>query len=310
MFMDKPISKLRHIADRVISLHKKWKVAVVMGEDEHTMDALCKAMADGFIYPVFIGDQEKIKSMIKTEMGEEQYAYQVISCTNPKEAAIIGVALVKKGEADMIMKGLIHTDLFLKAILNKETGLMLPKATLSYVCALEIPRYHKLLMITDPAVIPFPNLEQKMMMARYAVHLAHQLGIKTPKLALISASEKVSTHMPNSLDYMQMCEMTKQGAIENCVIDGPLDLFLACDPESVRIKGFSTPVNGDADILLFPTIEACNPFYKGLMLFGGGELAGLIQGTTHPVIVMSRSESFKSKYYCLALACLMTENTC
>lgn len=308
--MDKPITKLRHITDRVISLQKKWKVAVVMGEDEHTIHALCKAMEDGFIYPIFIGDQEKIRSMIKAEMGEVKQMYRVISCTNPQEAACRGVALVKNGQADMIMKGFIHTDVFLKAILNKETGLMLPKATLSYVCALEIPRYHKLLIVTDPAVIPFPNLEQKMMMARYAVHMAHQLGIKTPKLALISASEKVSKHMPNSLDYMQMCESAKQGALKNCIIDGPLDLFLACDPESIKIKGVTTPVNGDADILLFPTIEACNPFYKGLMLFGGGELAGLIQGTTHPVIVMSRSESFKSKYYCLALACLMAENTC
>ena len=172
------------------------------------------------------------------------------------------------------------------------------------------PNYKKLLFITDPAVLPFPTLEQKVAMANYAIEMAQKLGVAQPKVALVGASEKVSSHFPNSLEYQTMCEMAKRGEIKNCIMDGPLDVFLACDPESVKIKGIESPVGGDADILLFPSLEACNPFYKGLMLFGKGELAGLIQGTTHPVVVMSRSESFKSKYYCLALACLMAENNC
>jgi phosphate butyryltransferase len=103
-----------------------------------------------------------------------------------------------------------------------------------------------------------------------------------------------------------MCKMAERGQIKNCIMDGPLDIFLACNKESVSVKGIPTPVNGDADILLFPTLESCNPFYKGLMLFAKGELAGLIRGTTKPVVVMSRSESERSKYYCIALSCLMT----
>jgi phosphotransacetylase len=203
------------------------------------------------------------------------------------------------------MKGLVGTDKFLKAVMDKETGLMLPKAVLSYVGALEIPKYHKLLFITDPAVIPFPDLNQKVAMAGYAIEMANKFGIRKPAVALIGASEKMSDHFPNSIDYAIMCKMAERGQIRNCIMDGPLDLFLACDKKSIDIKGVETPVNGNADILLFPSLESSNPFYKGLMLFAQAELAGLITGTEKPVIVMSRSESEKSKFYCIALACLM-----
>jgi phosphotransacetylase len=169
----------------------------------------------------------------------------------------------------------------------------------------EIPAYHKLLFITDTAVIPFPDLDQKVAMAEYAITMARKFGITKPSVALIGASEKVSSHFPSTHDYSVMCKMAQRGQISSCVMDGPVDLFLACDPDSVRIKGVDTPLAGDSDILLFPSLEACNPFYKGLMLFGGGELAGMICGTTRPVVLMSRSESELSKYYCVALACLM-----
>ena len=200
---------------------------------------------------------------------------------------------------------MVGTDKFLKAVMDKENGIMLPNAVLSYVGAMEIPAYHKLLFITDPAVIPFPDLDQKIAMAGYAIEMAQKFGIKKPKIALISASEKMSHHFQSSDDYYEMCRMAESGQIKNCIMDGPLDLFLACDKKSIEIKGVKTPVNGDADILLFPSLESSNPFYKGLMLFANGELAGLIRGTSKPVIVMSRSESEKSKYFCIALSCLM-----
>jgi phosphotransacetylase len=115
----------------------------------------------------------------------------------------------------------------------------------------------------------------------------------------------MSHHFRYSDDYLIMCKMAEQDQIKNCIMDGPLDLFLACDKKSIEIKGVDTPVNGEADILLFPSLESSNPFYKGLMLFAGGELAGLLRGTEKPVIVMSRSESEISKYFCIALSCLM-----
>jgi len=152
-----------------------------------------------------------------------------------------------------------------------------------------------------------PDLDQKIAMINYSVAMARRFGIEKPKVALISATEKVMPSMQETLDYALLCKMAERGQIKNCLLDGPLDIFLACDPESLAIKGIQSPVAGDADILIFPNLESANIFYKGLMLFGEGELAGLICGTTKPVIVMSRSESEKSKYYCIALSCLMAE---
>jgi phosphotransacetylase len=142
-------------------------------------------------------------------------------------------------------------------------------------------------------------------MAGYAIDMAVKLGIERPKVALISASEKMSRHFPGHSDYAEMKKLADEGHFGSCVMDGPLDLFLACDKKSVDIKGFKTPVDGDADILIFPSLESSNPFYKGLMLFAGGEIAGLLRGTSHPVVLMSRSESENSKYYCIAMACMM-----
>jgi phosphate butyryltransferase len=258
----------------------------------------------GFADALLLGNKSEIIKTCKAE-GLSEKKFTIIESENETVASYEAVRLAKSGEADVVMKGLVGTDKFLKAVMDKEKGIMLPDAVLSYVGAIEIPAYHKLLFITDPAVIPFPDLDQKVAMAGYAIEMAHKFGIIKPKVALISASEKKSHHFASSEDYSAMCKLAESGKMKNCVMDGPLDLFLACDKKSVKIKGVATPVDGDADILLFPSLESSNPFYKGLMLFAGGELAGLIRGTSKPVIVMSRSESEKSKYFCIALSCLM-----
>ncbi|TAJ12023.1 phosphate acetyltransferase [Marinilabiliaceae bacterium JC017] len=306
MRLSSAIKTLSDLAGRVKSSGKIKKVVVVMGQDPNTLEALSKATTEGFISPILIGDPSQILLLLP-EFGLNKNQCLIIDETNPAKAAELGVKLVRDGDGDILMKGLIGTDVFLKAVLNKEYGLMLPKGVLSYVCAIEIDKYSKLLFITDPAVIPFPDLKQKAAMAKYVIEMAHKFGIDKPKVALMGASEKMNAGFPNSVDYAVLCKMAQRKQLPECIMDGPMDLFLACDPQSVEIKGIETPVNGEADVLLFPTIEACNPFYKSLMLFGGGELAGLIQGTTHPVVVMSRSESALSKYYCLAMACLTCE---
>jgi len=292
------------MADTVKSAGKRHRIAVAWAQDPNTVGSLYRAVSEGFAEAFMIGRKEQI---IKTcrETGSDPDRFTVIETANEKEAADLAVAMTRSGEADIVMKGLVGTDKFLKAVMDKEKGLLPPKSVMSYVCAIEIPAYRKLLFITDTAVIPFPDLDQKVAMAEYAIAMARRFGIGKPSVALIGASEKVSSHFPNTLDYSVMCKMAERGQISPCVMDGPVDLFLACDPASVKIKGVDTPLAGNADILLFPSLEACNPFYKGLMLFGGGELAGMICGTTKPVVLMSRSESELSKYYCVALACLM-----
>ncbi len=303
----KPIRHLNEIATQLINAGTRKKIAVACAEDANTISAIANAVNNGFATAVMIGDKAAIEKVAK-ENNINPAIFTIVHIPDAKQATREAVRMVKQDEADVLMKGLIGTDHFLKEVLNKKTGLLPPKAIMSYVCAIEVPSYHKLIFVTDTAVIPHPDLNQKVAMLNYAVNMANKLGIQQPKAALIGASEKVGKAFPNSIDYALISQMAQRGQIKNCIVDGPLDVFLACDKASLEIKGVKTPVEGDADILLFPDLEACNSFYKGLMLFAGGELGGLIQGTEKPVVVMSRSESAKSKYYCIALACLMAES--
>lgn len=298
--------KLIEIADKAKVLGKKTRVAVAVAEDANSIGALCRAASEGFVHPILIGNNSRIEGLLR-DYTLPAAGYTIVDLPNQDEATREAVRMVKSAEADVLMKGLVGTDKFLKEVLNKERGLLPPKAVMSYTCALELPKYHKLLLISDTAVLPNPDLEQKIAMVNYSVKMAHKLGIAKPKVALITATEKVSSGMPNTIDYALISKMAERGQIKGCVVDGPLDIFLACDPSSLEIKGVDTPIGGDADICIFPNLETANAFYKGLMLFGGGELAGLIQGTSKPVVVMSRSESENSKYYCIALSCLMAE---
>ncbi len=303
----KAIKTLNEMVEHVKGLGLKKRIAVVSAEDPNTVGAIAKAVNEGFAEAIMMGKADKIKAVCEAE-GLNPNQFTIIDIQDEVQCASEAVRMVRDGEADVLMKGLIGTDKFLKAVLNKKEGLLPPKAVMSYVCAVEVPKYDKLLFLTDTAVIPFPDLNQKIAMLKYSVSMAKKFGIEMPKVALLSAAEKASQHFPSHTDYSVMCQMVNRKQLPACTIDGPIDMFLACDPESVKIKGVPTPVNGEADVLIFPSIEASNIFYKGVMLFGGGELAGLIQGTIKPVVVMSRSESPASKFYCIALSCLMAED--
>ena len=302
----KPIRSLDELVDFVKTTNRRRKLAVAVAEDPNTITAIAQAIKAGFAEAIMVGDRNKIIEVSQAN-GIDPEIFTIVDIPDQIAATKEALRLVKQDEADILMKGLVGTDKFLGAVLHKEKGLLPPKAVMSYVCALEVPKYHKLLFITDPAVIPFPDVNQKIAMYKYAVTMANKFGIEEPKVALLGAAEKVNPKIQSSVDSAVICKMVKRGQLPPSIVDGPLDMFLACDPASVEIKGVPTPVNGDADVLLFPNIEATNTFYKGLMLFGGGELAGMIQGTTKPVVVMSRSESPKSKFYCIALSCLMAE---
>lgn len=296
------------MVETVLSFKKKYRVAVAWAQDTHTIAAIHRAVSEGFIDAILIGRASEIIKTCRLE-GIDDKLFQIEEVASENIASSMAVAMAKEGQADIVMKGLVGTDIFLKAVMDKENGLMIPGAVLTYVGAIQIPTYHKLLFITDPAVIPYPNLEQKVSMSAYVIEMAHKFGINKPRVALIAASEKTGKHFNSSADYSAMVEMAEKGQIKDCIMDGPLDLFLACDRNSSEIKGIKTQVNGEADILMFPSLESCNPFYKALMLFAHGELAGIIRGTEKPVVVMSRSESQLSKYYCIALSCLMAQST-
>lgn len=299
------IKKLDEMVEKVKKLKPKT-IAIAVAEDENTLGAISEATQAGFAKALMFGNKEKIISCCKAQNIDPDN-FEIIHTEDAYEATCLAVEAVKTNKADVLMKGLMNTDKFLKAVLDKEKGLLPPKTVMSYVCAIEVPAYDKLLFVSDTAVIPYPNLEQKAAMLKYSVKMANKFGIEVPKVALLSAAEKVNPAFQSSVDDSLICQMVARKQLPSCIVDGPVDLFLACDPKAPEIKGVDTPLEGQADILLCPSLETANVFYKGLMLFAQGELAGLIQGTIKPVVVMSRSESKKSKFYCIALSCLMAE---
>ena len=229
---------------------------------------------------------------------------RVYITSTPDEAAALAVELVRTGEADILMKGLINTDNLLRAVLKKEKGLLPPGGVLSHVAVAQIPLYHKLLLFSDAAVIPRPGLLQFRAMIENDVAICRKLGNDQPRVALIHCSEKVNEKFPHTLDYIQLKEEAQLGRFGSVFVDGPMDAKTACDRHSGEIKGLSSPVIGNADIMIFPNIESGNTFYKTLSLFGDANMAGMLTGTIAPVVVPSRSDSGNSKFYSLALACM------
>ncbi len=282
------------------------RLAVANAVDEHTLDAVCRAIKAGLVEAYLIGDVAVVESAKLFEDESILPYIHIIDIPDVHSAAIEAVRMVKQGEADILMKGLVNTDVLLRAILDKEKGLITKGSVLTYNAALEIPKYHKLLFFSDPAVIPSPSLEQRTAMIKYAIASAHKFGITTPKVALIHATEKPNPKINFMDDYLHIMSQWRAGEFGNVIIDGPLDIFLALDHERGSIKNVPSPIMGDADILIFPNFETANAFYKGLMIFAGAEMGGILQGTSKPVVMTSRSESIQSKFYSIAIACINT----
>ena len=203
------------------------------------------------------------------------------------------------------MKGLCSTDKFLRAILNKETGLLPPKGTLTHCGVIENPNYHKLLFVGDVAVIPAPDLKQKQVIMDFLVKTAKSVGVTTPKVAIIAATEQVLPSQPATMEAAMLSKMVDRGQIRGCVADGPLALDVAIDQESVDIKGLVSPVAGDADCLLFPNIESGNVFYKAnSKLVQGVRQAGILVGAKVPCVLSSRADSIDTKLNSIAIAAM------
>ena len=208
----------------------------------------------------------------------------------------------------MLMKGIINTDNLLRAVLNKEHGLLPKGNVLSHITVAEIPTYNKLLFFSDAAVIPSPTMNHFEAMIRYNVDVCRKMGISAPRVALVHCTEKVNEKFPFTLDYVALKEKAEAGEFGEMFLDGPMDVKTACDSHSGEVKGISSPVVGHADMIIFPNIIAANTFYKTLSLFGDANMAGMLQGTTAPVVVPSRADSGTSKFYSLALACVCSDS--
>jgi len=280
-------------------------MAVANAVDSHTLDAVLRAVDLGIIEAFLIGDVASIESPHLFEQNLSPFIH-IIDIPDVQEATLEAVRMVKSGEADILMKGLVNTDVLLRAILDKEKGILPAGNVLTYNAAMEIPTYHKLIFFSDPVVIPSPNLIQRTAMIKYAINTAYKFGIPKPKVALIHATEIANPKIHYMQDYLDIMQMWRNGDFGDVIMDGPLDIFLALDKERGSIKNVPTPVLGDADILIFPNFECANTFYKGLSLFAGAEMGGLLQGTEKPVVLTSRSESIDSKFYSIAMACVLS----
>ena len=280
------------------------RMVAAWGVDGHTVAAAGKAVEAGIVDVTLVGDEAMIAKACNEE-GIDIASFTIVQ--NPDEMSSVAqaVQMVREGQGDFLMKGLCSTDKFLRAILNKETGLLPPKGTLSHCTVLEIPQYHKLLFVGDVAVIPAPDFKQKQVILDYIVRTAKAVGVDKPKVAVIAATEQVLPSQPATIEAAMLAKMADRGQIKGCIVDGPLALDVAIDKESVEIKGLVSPVAGDADCLLFPNIESGNVFYKSnSKLVPGVRQAGILVGAKVPCVLSSRADSIDTKLNSIAIAAM------
>ena len=279
------------------------RLAVAVAQDSFVLDAVVQAAELGVVAPVLVGDGEQIEQIL-VDLKTDPRAYRIIDEADKTEACMIAARLVRDGEADFLMKGIVDTAVIMRAILNRDNGLRTGRM-ISDVLALEIEGYDHLFLVTDPAMSIAPTLEQKVDLVRNAVDIAHALGNDNPKVAVLAAVEKVNEKMPCTVDAAELQAMNERGEIEGCVVQGPLQFDNAVSVEAAKHKGISGEVAGNADIMLVPDIEAGNMLVKAAEFFGHAKKAGVIVGAKAPVALTSRASSAASKLYTIAIARLV-----
>ena len=283
------------------------KMVAAWAVDEHTIEAASKAVDMGFVTVTLVGDENLIAATCE-KLSIDPSKFEIVNEPVELKAVATAVKMVHDGNGDVLMKGLCSTDKFLRAILNKETGLLPPKGLLSHVGVLESPNYHKLCFLVDMAVIPLPDFRQKVKITNYVVKVAKSFGITTPKVAFLAASEQVLDSMPACMEGAALAKMCDRGQIPGCIGDGPLALDVAIDMESVQIKKLKSPVAGDADCLVFPNIESANVFWKtNSKMAEGVKQAGMLVGTSAPCVLASRADSVDTKLNSIAEAVMFVK---
>jgi phosphate butyryltransferase len=300
--------KLERLADLFVYtkyLQQKTLVAV-NAIDIHTIEAISEAIKLKIISGVVTGNRKEIIEQCEVN-GINHQLFRIIDADSEEEAAQLAVAEVKKTPGSILMKGLISSDKFMKAILNKESGLLPSGGVLSHVTVIDNPNYHKLLIASDVAIIPYPTVQQKIAMTNYLRQMAMDLGIAQPKIALIAPTEQVLPALVSCVDAVEIMKVAETGRFEPANVYGPIALDVAIDYESAQIKGITSAVAGDADCLLFPNIDAGNVFYKMNTKLCNAEQAAVVMGATAPVVLSSRGDSIRTKLNSIALAALLSK---
>lgn len=292
----KDFKQLRQLVESV----DKRTVAVVAAHDAHTLEAVLKTKDEGILDHILIGKKDDIIK-IGNELGYDVSHDVIIDSDTDEDAVTKGLDLIKTGGADFLQKGILQTSTLLKGVVNKENGIK-ARDTLSNVALLDIPAYHKVVGLTDGGMVMYPTLEQKKDIIDNAVEVYKALGYDNPKVAVLCAVETLNPKMPETVDAAELKKMNQEGIIKDCVVEGPISFDLALDPEATKIKGYESPVAGDADIIIMPDISAGNLTSKALTVLGGAMMAGIVMGAKCPIALNSRSAAFEEKYYSL-LAC-------
>lgn len=299
------IRHLEQILEVVLTKPKK-RLAAAYANDMHTIEALYNAVSQGVIAATLVGDEQVIHTNCD-KLGIDPNCFTIIHEPIDTKATTKAVMLVRGGDCQLLMKGLVSTDKYMRAILNKEVGLLDPGAILSHVAVVENANYHKLIICGDVAVIPYPELREKIAITNYCARVARTFGITEPKVAIVCASEQVLPKMQAGVDAAILCKMAERGQIKGCIVDGPMGLDIAIDKKAANTKNVFGPVAGDADCLVFPNIEAGNVFYKTNTKLAGCEVAAVVVGTKAPCVLSSRGDSAKTKLYSIALGALLAD---
>lgn len=281
-------------------------VSVAVAQDSAVLEAVVAAKERKIANAILVGDEKKIRE-IADSLKMDLSGFEIINVEDMTEAAHTAVNLVHEGRADMYMKGLIDTKGFLKSVLDKGVGLRTGKP-LSHVCVFEVEGIDRLLFLTDVAFIPYPTLEDKVHIINNTLEITKACGIENPKIAPLAAVEVINPKMPATVEAGELTRMNKDGEITGCIVDGPLSLDLAIDPEAAKHKGATDrAIQGDADILLFPDIHAGNLVYKCLVHTAKVVNGNILTGTKAPVILTSRSDDFETKVNSIALGAVVAE---
>ena len=271
--------------------------------DDSSLEGVVVAAQMGLIAPILVGPRARIEAIAK-EHALDLAGLPIEETEHSHESAARAVELVRAGKAQALMKGSLHTDELMKVAMQRDTGLRTSRR-ISHVFVMDTPAYARTLLITDAAINIKPEFEDKIHIVQNAIDLAHALGIAEPKVALLSAVETVNPKIPSTMEAAALCKMADRGQITGGILDGPLAFDTAVSVKAAKIKGLSSPVTGQADILVAPDLESGNMLAKQLEYLGGAQLAGIVLGARVPVILTSRADSAATRLTSCAVAVLL-----
>lgn len=281
------------------------RMAVAAAGDEHTIEAVIHARAEGIVRPILVGDKAIIDAALE-RFGETVPPEDIYDVPDIAQAAGFAVSLVREGKADLLMKGKLDTNVLLRPVVNKETGLG-KGGVMSHFTAFQIPNYHKLLVAVDGGMVPYPTLEQKKAIIDNTVGALRAMGYDEVKVGVLACIEKVNPKMPETVEADLLKQMNRRGEITGCYVEGPISYDCAMSREIAAFKGYDSPVAGDADVLVAPNIHAGNIMGKMLTVTAGAKMAGFIVGAKCPIVMTSRGSSPEEKYLSIVLATAAAE---